>query len=194
MPFERQVGDCRFAWDVGAVLYHMDMAAGHQNLPQDDTVTDSDSRHTPEGSAPSSKSRVDREIEEILSRSENVLPLPPRESRPKRPSIQKSPQVPITPTFSDLTARWGPRVLAAPILLALGAALMSVLIAGSSPLLANLFAFVAVALVLYPIIQRFRRPSTGPEARMWRGREIDPRLDQPSPISQIKQWWSSQRR
>lgn len=193
MPVGRQDGSCRFPWRVGAVLYHMDMATRHQDLPQDDTVTDSDSRHTPEGSAPSSKSRVDREIEEILSRSENVLPLPPRESRPKRPSIQKPPQA-QTPTFSDLTARWGPRVLAAPILLALGAALMSVLLSGSSPLLANLFAFLAVGLVLYPIIQRFRSPSTAPEARMWRGREIDPRFDQPSPISQIKQWWSSQRR
>lgn len=171
----------------------MDMAAGHQNLPQDDTVTDSDSRHTPEGSAPSSKSRVDREIEEILSRSENVLPLPPREPRPKRPSIQKAPQT-SSSSLSDLTARWGPRILAAPILLALGAALVSVLIAGSSPLLANLFAFVAVALVLYPIIQRFRRPSSAPEAKMWRGQEIDPRLNQPTPISLIKQWWSSQRR
>jgi len=171
----------------------MEVAARNPKLWQDDTVTDSDSRHTPEGSAPSSKSRVDREIEEILSRSENVLPLPPREFRPKRPPVQKRPQAPSS-SFSDLTARWGPKVLAAPILLALGVALFSVLIAGSSPLLANLFAFIAVVLVLYPIIQRFRHPSTAPEARMWRGREIDSRLDQPSPISQLKQWWSSQRR
>lgn len=193
MPVRQRAGNHRVPGRVGAVLYHMDIAARHQNLPQDDTVTDSDSRHTPEGSASSSKSRVDREIEEILSRSENVLPLPPPESRPRRPSIQKPPEA-ASPSLSDLTARWGPRVLAAPILLALGAALMSVVIAGSSPLLANLFAFIAVFFVLYPIIQRFRRPSAAPETRMWRGRVIDPRLDQPSPISQIKQWWSSQRR
>jgi hypothetical protein len=78
--------------------------------------------------------------------------------------------------------------------LALVAALVAILIAGTSQLLANLFAFIAVALVLLPIIQRFRGPATPPESRMWRGQVIDARSEQPSPVSQIKRWWSSQRR
>ncbi len=156
-------------------------------------MSDPESKDIPEHPASSGKSRMDREIEEILARSETPLPFPPPNSRPRRPQIQRPPKVTPSP-LADVTAQWLPKLLAAPILLAVVAAILAVMIAGVSQLLANLLAFAAVAFVLLPIIQRFRSPSSPPESKMWRGQVIDPRSDQPSPISQIKRWWASQRR
>ncbi len=171
----------------------MCMASRREHRSQDDTVNDSDSRQTPEDSASSRKSRIDREIEEILARSDNVLPLPPRESRRERPSIQRPLNTPAS-SLSDAAARWRAQVLGAPILLGVIAAILAFLVSGSSQLLANLFAFAAVVLVLLPIIQRYRRPTSPLESKMWRGQVIDPRSDESSPISQLRRWWSSQRR
>lgn len=169
------------------------MISQHGNTLQDDTVSDSEPRDTPENPASARKSRMDREIEEILADRNNALPPPPSKPRRKRPVTQRPARLP-SPSISDVASGWAPRLLGAPILLALVAALMAILIAGSSQLLANLFAFVAVALVLLPIVQRFRSPATRPESRMWRGQVIDPRSEESSPVSQLKRWWSSQRR
>lgn len=163
------------------------------NSSQDDTVNDSDPTRKPEDPASSNKSRIDREIEEILSRSDNVLPLPPRESRSRRPSIQRPMTPPSASSLPNAAAQWRTQFLNAPILLGLFAAILAFVVSGSSQLLANLFAFAAVVLVLLPIIQRLRRPASAPETKMWRGQVIDPRAGESSPISQIKRWWSSQR-
>lgn len=178
---------------IGGVLYHMCMVDRRETALQDDTVNDSDPTQTPEDPASSKKSRIDREIEEILSRSDNVLPLPPRDSRRTRPSIQRPVAGPSPSSLSNTAAQWHTQILSAPLLLGLFAAILAFIISGSSPLLANLFAFAAVVLVLLPIVQRFRSPGSAPEAKMWRGQVIDPRAGESSPISQIRRWWSSQR-
>lgn len=180
---------------VGGVLYHTCVMNWRTDRFQDDTVNDSDSRQTPEDSASSGKSRIDREIDEILSRSDNVLPMPPRESRRNRPSMER----PVYASGSSLSnsnsaTQWRAQLLGAPIVLGLIAAILAFLISGSSQLLANLFAFAAVVLVLLPIIQGVRSPASPPEARMWRGQAMDPGADESSPIAQLRRWWSSQRR
>lgn len=178
---------------AGGVLYHMCMAYRRNRRPQGGIVNDSDPRQTPEDPDSSKKSRIDREIEEILARSDNVLPFPPQEDRRKRPSISRHLGTPSTSSLPDAATQFGTQMLGAPILLGLFTAILAFIISGSSQLLANLFAFAAVSLVLLPIIQRFRRPTSAPETKMWRGQAIDPRSDESSPISQIKRWWSSQR-
>lgn len=106
----------------------------------------------------------------------------------------KRPVYPSGSSFSNSATQWRAQLLGAPIVLGLIAAILAFLISGSSQLLANLFAFAAVVLVLLPIIQGVRRPASPPESKMWRGQVIDPRTDESSPIAQLRRWWSSQRR
>lgn len=97
-------------------------------------------------------------------------------------------------SLSNSATQWRAHLLGAPIVLGLIAAILAFLISGSSQLLANLFAFAAVVLVLLPIIQSVRSPASPPEAKMWRGQAMDPGADEYSPIAQLRRWWSSQRR
>ena len=85
------------------------------------------------------------------------------------------------------------RALETPLLLAVGLAILSLLLSDASPLLATLFALGAVVYVVLPVIQRYRRPSSAPETRMWRGREIDSRLPSDSMTESVRRWWSSRR-
>lgn len=139
------------------------------------------------------KSRFDREIDEILSRSGKDLgqdPVP----RPKLRPIASGRATPADASLPAWASAWGPRLASSPVLLALVAGIAAVMIAGSSQLLANVFAFAAVVLVLVPVIQRFRSPASRPETKMWRGQVIDPRANLSSPLADVRRWWSSLRR
>lgn len=155
-------------------------------------MNDSDSRREPEESDSPGKSRVDREIEEILARSDSVRASSPRDTRLRGPSAQTPLNGP-SPSISDMLAQWRSRPWGSPLLLGLVAGILAFVVADSSPLLANVFAFVAVALVFQPIVHRYRN-QTMRGTKMWRGQVMDPRLDQSSPISQLRRWWSSQQR
>lgn len=133
------------------------------------------------------KSRLDREIDEILARSETDRPLPPPPT-PIRPRVTKtSPSIP--PRLASL--------LQVPILQALLLALAAWIVADLSALLANLLALGAVVCIILPMV-RGVRPTSGsvaPETRMWRGQVIDLRPEQPrTPVESLRDWWNTRRR
>ena len=133
------------------------------------------------------KSRLDREIEEILSRSEAEQRLPP-------------PPTPIRPRPVRATPSIPPRVAAiaqVPILQALALGIAAWLVSDLSQILANLFALAAVVCIILPMV-RGVRPSTSttiaPETRMWRGQAIDTRPQQPrTPLESLRDWWNARR-
>ena len=135
------------------------------------------------------KSRLDREIEEILSRSEaeRQLPPPPTPIRPHK--VRTAPSVP-------------PRVLAiarVPILQALVLGIAAWLVSDLSQLLANLLALAAVVCIILPMVRGVRpspsSPTIASETRMWRGQVIDTRPQQPrTPMESLRDWWNARRR
>lgn len=134
------------------------------------------------------KSRLDLEVEEILRKSDNVRPFPEARQRARRvtapPPGGSSPAPPSMPTVVR-------KAVETPLLLALGFAIVALMISSASPLLASLFALGAVVFVLLPIVQRYRRPSAAPETKMWRGRELETRPTADSVVESIRQWWRS---
>lgn len=133
-----------------------------------------------------SKSRLDREIDEILARNDNIrhLPPPPKISRP-RPIKTQQPAIPETAM----------RFLSTPIFLALLLAIVAYLLRDVSTLLANILATLAVASMIWPIVQRFRSPAQTPPAQMWRGQVFDTRPPSPTPpLDSLRTWWNRQRR
>jgi len=139
---------------------------------------------------PPRKSRLDLEVEVILRKSDNVRSFPDPEMRNARArpasAIGNQPGKTTMPPLAK-------KALETPLLLALGFAILSFLVADVSPLLASLLAFSAVGFVLLPIVQRYRRPTSAPETKMWRGRVIDSRSSADSVIESLKQWWRSRR-
>jgi len=137
------------------------------------------------------KTRLDRELDEILSKNENIrlLPPPPKPSRPRAVPLGPKPSV------AGMVPQRFHGLLTAPIVVALGLAVVALLLADLSPLLANLLGLAAVVCIIHPMFQRFRRPATPPETRMWRGREIDvPPQREPSPLDGVRDWWKSLKR
>ncbi|HYI25021.1 MAG TPA: hypothetical protein VD767_06380 [Thermomicrobiales bacterium] len=134
------------------------------------------------------KSRLDREIEEILARTspspESQAPIPFQ-----RPNRAPSRHLTIPP---QLTA-----VLQVPILQALILAIAAWLVDGLSPLLASILALAAVVCILLPMARggRVSKSNVAPEARMWRGQVIDATPAQPkTPIESLRTWWDNRRR
>jgi hypothetical protein len=138
---------------------------------------------------PGKRSRLEREVEEILAKSGGL-----EERRHQRgaithlkPRSRPRPRTPRSWPALDRLPRLGHVSNGALALLGcLIAAVLAVLVHGFSPLLANIFALLSVALLLAPIIFQFRRPG-GRESKMWRGRPIDFRDDDgPNIIEQIR--------
>jgi hypothetical protein len=145
---------------------------------------------TPDGD--SGKSRLDRELEEILSKNENIRLLPP----PPKPPKQKPSQLRSASSIESMIPPKVRRLLGAPIVLALVLALAALFVVDFSPLLANILCLAAVVSIVLPMFQRFRRPTAAaPETRMWRGRVIDapsPVRNQ-SPLDGMRDWWNARR-
>jgi hypothetical protein len=132
------------------------------------------------------KSRLDREIEEILARNDTIrhLPPPPKAPRANRVTVA-TPRVP--PTVR--------RLLGVPIFLSFVIAIAAYLVRDISPLFANILATAAVACIIWPIIERFRRPASAPPIQVWRGQVYhSPSRRDPSPLDSVRQWWSDRRR
>jgi hypothetical protein len=137
------------------------------------------------------KSRLDRELDEILSKNENIRLLPP----PPKPARKKPTPLKTTPALSSVLPPRVRQILASPLVLALGLAVLALLVSDISPLLANLLCLAAVVCIILPMIQRFRGPSSPPETRMWRGQVMDVRPSQSgTPLDSIRNWWKSLRR
>lgn len=134
------------------------------------------------------KSRLDLEVEEILRKSDNVRPFPASRVRPMKPTLPPSTGPAPFPASISAAMR---KALDTPLLLALALAILALMVSTASPLLATLFALGAVVFVLYPVVQRYRRPSAAPETKMWRGREIDSRPTTESVVDSVRQWWRS---
>ncbi len=141
------------------------------------------------------KSRLDRELDEILSKNENIrlLPPPPQASKPPRPKPAPRQSASSIESMIPPKAR---ELLASPVVLALGLAIVALLVSDLSALLATMLSLAAVVCVVMPMVQRFRRgPSAPPDIRMWRGQVIDSQPPgQASPIDAARDWWKSRQR
>ena len=134
------------------------------------------------------KSRLDLEVEEILRKSDNVRPFPAARARPvKGPASPGNGPAPIPASVSAGMRK----ALDTPLLVALALAILALMVSTASPLLATLCALGAVVFVLLPVVQRFRRPASAPETKMWRGREIDSRPTTDSVMESVRRWWRS---
>ncbi len=141
------------------------------------------------------KSRLDRELDEILSKNENIRLLPPPPQATKLPKPKPAPPR----SGSSIESMIPPKVIdlmTSPIVLALGLAIAALLVSGISALLANMFSLAAVVCIMLPMVQRFRgRPTGPPDIRMWRGQVIDSKPpQQQSPIDAARDWWKSRQR
>jgi hypothetical protein len=133
------------------------------------------------------RSRLDQEIEEILSRSGADQLKAPRRT-PKPPKLRS---IPGGIGQSARPTWWKPSSGAFWMVLALVIAFLAVLVSDASPLLARLLVFAAVGSFLVPIIQRFQRPSAPPQQKMWRGQVIEIEPQQSNPLDQVRAWWKN---
>jgi hypothetical protein len=129
------------------------------------------------------KSKLEREIEEILQRVEKENPLPPPtpiRSRRRREDVARDFRM---PQVGESLRRW---LDTAPLLVAFMAAIVGVMIKDFSPFLATIAAVGAVVALFWPVVASFRAPRTGP--KMWRGREYESRPDPPQSVVRLQEW------
>jgi Flp pilus assembly protein TadB len=140
---------------------------------------------------PPRQSRLEAEIEEILTRTQAEKPLPPPTPfrKPRRrvaPELGKTLQ---RQNAGSTIERW---VTAAPLFTALALAILAVLIRDLSPLLTRGVIILAMVALFWPFINRWRRPSA-PSSQMWRGRTMDIDRSGPSPLDEIRRWFRNRR-
>ena len=131
------------------------------------------------------KSRLEREIEEILERTERENPLPP--PTPIRPEVKG----PIDDFASKVkvpdiggTAR---RLLeSASIFVALIAAIIAMMLGSVSPFLATIAAVASVVALFWPVVTSSRAPRSMPKT--WRGTTYTGRQDPPEAVIRVQEW------
>lgn len=156
-------------------------------FPDPDDGSNNDSPPNP--SEPSGRSRLDREVDEILTHTmkSNPLPLIPFKQR----VAEKRARMPHSPAAATSWHDVQRILTAVPILTALACAILCVMVASASPLLARLFAIAAVAALIYPIVLHLRGGSKPAGPQLWRGQVMDARPPQSSPIDEVKRWFRS---
>lgn len=131
------------------------------------------------------KSRLEREIEEILERTERENPLPP--PTPIRPDV-KGPLEDFTSRVRMPDIGTGARRLleSASILVALMAAIIALMVSEISPFLATIAAVAAVVALFWPVVTSSRAPRSMPKT--WRGTTYTGRQDPPETITRVQEW------
>ncbi len=138
-----------------------------------------------DGTSPG-RSRLDREVDEILTQTIKSNPLPPipfKQRVAERRAQMPHPKVANT-RWRDFTRI----VTAVPLLTSFALAVICAMMADSSPLLARVFAVAAVAVLIYPIVIHVRGGSTPNGPQLWRGQVMDLSETGPSPVDQLKRW------
>lgn len=158
-------------------------------FPEPDNDSDKDSNSSPSGTP--KRSRLDREIDDILTQSTKTNPLPPipfkqRVSEKRRATPAPSPSTPQLPMrdFAKILTAY-------PILTSLAFAILCSMVGDASPLLARLFALAAVVALVYPIVVSVRGGSGDAGPKLWRGQVIDIHQSPSSPVEQVKRWFRS---
>ncbi len=158
------------------------------------------STRTPEDDGPRPEqpgpSRLEREVAEILERTDRDPISFADEARKRGPNRQRPRSVGPAPTMSsgpsfrppttgtDLAARFERLGRGRYLVVAVVAALLVLVLSDLSPLLATIFAIVCVAAIFIPIVQQFRQPES-PASKTWRGRDVSIGASRPAGIERI---------
>lgn len=131
------------------------------------------------------KSRLEREIEEILERTERENPLPP--PTPIRPDV-KGPMEDFTSKVKMPDVGTSARRLleSASIFLALAGAIIALMLSNISPFLATIAAVASVVALFWPVVTASRAPRATPKT--WRGTTFDARQEPPQAIIRFQEW------
>jgi hypothetical protein len=149
------------------------------------------STNEPDNSSQRRPSRLEAEVEEILSRAQAEEPLPPPTPfrKPRRTNGPGGGQRLRKPGVGSTVEHW---LTAAPLFTALALGVLAYLIRDVSPLLTRLVVVAAMIALFWPFFGRWRRPAP-PNTQMWRGREIDIDRAGPSPFDEIRRWFRNRR-
>lgn len=137
------------------------------------------------------KSRLEREIEEILEKTEREHPLPP--PTPIRPDIEQ-PDQPLKnlrsridiPDMGVVGITMHRMLETMPLFVALMLAIVAWMIGDLSPFLAHIVAIASVVALFWPVFGASRAPT--PLDKTWRGQSYTGRQDSPESALRFREW------
>ena len=132
---------------------------------------------------PRPRSRLEREVAEILERKDREpISFADEAQRRKRTS---RPEPHVRPSGQADPRAWFDRLGSGRYLLvAIAAAVLALIVRDVSPLLANILAIVCVAAIFFPVVQQFRQPQA-PDTKTWRGRDVSSSLSRPAGLERL---------
>lgn len=128
-------------------------------------------------------SRLEREVAEILERSEKQPISFSDEVRRRANTRRVAVPVPTAQPMS-LQSRFEQLGQGRYLIVAIVAAVLAYFVRDISPLLANILAIVCVAAIFVPVIQRFRQPDAS-GSTMWRGQDLSRSVSRPARLERI---------
>ena len=115
-------------------------------------------------------SRLEREVAEILERSEKQ-PISFSDEVRRRANARRAAGPVSPPAAAGLQSRFERLGAGRYLIVAIVAAVLAFVVSDFSPLLANILAIVCVAAIFVPVVQRFRQPDSS-SSTMWRGQDL----------------------
>jgi Flp pilus assembly protein TadB len=135
--------------------------------------------------------RIEREVLEILERSEEERPPVTDLVKWRAQHQRRKSQQQLSQAAQRLRGFLSPGVL---LIFGVALALVAVFALDSSHGIGRLVSVGAIVLILVPIGMAFRRPSRPNDVKRWRGQDMVLRDRGESPITAIKQWWQNRKR
>lgn len=135
------------------------------------------------GGPPRPATRLEREVTEILERSEKQ-PISFTDEVRRRSVASRAAARQATPSTASLARRFERLGSARYLLLAIVAAVLALVVSDYSPLLANVLAIVCVGAIFVPVVQRFRQPES-PVTKSWRGQDLSRGASRPAGVERL---------
>lgn len=135
-------------------------------------------------------SRIEREVLEILERSDEERPPVTDMVKWRAQQQRRKSQQQLGQAAQRLRGFLSPGVI---LIFGVALALVAVFAFDSSHGIGRFVSIAAILLILVPIGMAFRRPSRPNEVKRWRGQDMV-LSDRPgSPITAIKDWWKNRK-
>ncbi len=128
-------------------------------------------------------SRLEREVAEILERSEKQ-PISFTDEVRRRANARRPVAPDVRSQGTNLQSRFEQLGSGRYLIVAIVAAILAFIVSDYSPLLANILAIVCVAAIFIPVVQRFRQPDSL-SSTMWRGQDLSRSASRPAGLERI---------
>jgi hypothetical protein len=134
------------------------------------------------------RSRVEREVLEILEKAEREQPPITDLAKWRAVNEGRKRRAQIAALSQTVRQRLTPGII---LVMGIALAVIAFATRHGQPGVSRVFALAAIICIVLPFIMGFRKPAPDASIKRWRGRDLHPTGGPDTPVESLKRWWRS---